>query len=63
MVKVTSLLIEAESALGFGFGVRVRTEMKIWCIKGMHLHKVVSSVKKLGLICQVFLKHRIILFL
>ena len=30
MVKVTSLLIEVESALGFSFGVRVQTEMKTW---------------------------------
>ena len=47
MVKVTSLLIEAESALGFGFGVGAWPEMKIWCIKGMHLLEVVSSVKKI----------------
>ena len=29
MVKVTSPLIKAESALGYSFGVRVQTEMKI----------------------------------
>ena len=45
MVKVTSLLIEAESALGFSFGVRAQTEMNIWCIKSMHL---ISSEKNLG---------------
>ena len=49
MVKVTSLLIKAESALGFSFGVRAQTEMKIWCVKGMHLLKVVSSEKIQGL--------------
>ena len=43
MVKITSLLIETGSALGFSFGVRARTEMKIWCIKDMHLLKVVLS--------------------
>ena len=48
IVKVTSLLVEAESALGFSFGVRTQTEMKIWCVKGMHLLKVVSSEKQLG---------------
>ena len=37
MVKVTSLLIEAESAIGFSFGVRAQTEMKIWCVKGMYM--------------------------
>ena len=40
MVKVTSLHIEAESALGFSFGVRAQTEMKIRCVKGMHFLKV-----------------------
>ena len=47
MVKVTSLLIKAESALGFSFGVRAETEMKIWCVKVMHLLKVGSSEKNL----------------
>ena len=46
MVKVTSLLIEAESALRFVFGVRAQTEMKTWYAKGMHLLKVVSGEKK-----------------
>ena len=45
MVKVMSLLIEGESALGFSFGVRAQTEIKIWCVKGMHLLKIVSSEK------------------
>ena len=40
MVRVTSLLIIAASALG-SFGVRARTEMKIWCVVGMHMLKVV----------------------
>ena len=35
MVKVTSLLIKPESAVGFVFGVRAQTEMKIWCVIGM----------------------------
>ena len=34
--KVTSLLIEAESALGFSSQVRAQTEMRIWCITGMY---------------------------
>ena len=46
MVKVTSLLIEAESAIGFSFGVRAQTKSKIWCIKNMHLLKVVPSEKE-----------------
>ena len=37
VVKVTSLLMKAESALGFSFGVRALTEMNIWCVKGMLL--------------------------
>ena len=45
MVKVTGLLIKAESGLGFSFGVRAQTEMKIRCVKGMYLLKVVSSGK------------------
>ena len=43
MVNITSLPFEAESALEFGFGVRAQTEMKTWCVKGMHMLKVVSS--------------------
>ena len=37
VVKVTSLLMKAESALEFSFGVRALTEMNIWCVKGMLL--------------------------
>ena len=33
MVKVTSLLIEAESALGFSFGVRTQIEMTHGALK------------------------------
>ena len=36
MVKVMSLLIKPESALGFSFGVRAQTEMKIWYVTGMY---------------------------
>ena len=43
--KVMSLLIEAESTLGFSFRVRAQTEMKIWYIKGVYMLKVVSSEK------------------
>ena len=50
MVKVTSLLIVAESALGFSFGVRDPTEIKIWCVKGMHMPRLISSEKNLGVI-------------
>ena len=39
MVRVTSLLIIAGSALGFSFEVRAQTGMKIWCIVGMHMLK------------------------
>ena len=39
MVGVTSLLILAASVLGFSFAVRARTEMKIWCVVGMHMLK------------------------
>ena len=41
MVRVTSLLIIAASALGLSFEVRARIEMKIWCVVGMHMLKVV----------------------
>ena len=40
MVEVPGLLIEAEGALGFTFGVTAQTEMKIWCIKRMYTLKV-----------------------
>ena len=33
MVKVMSLLIKSESALGFSFGVRAQAEREIWCVK------------------------------
>ena len=48
VVKVTSLLIKPESALGFIFGVRAQTEMKTWCVTGMCMLKVVSSETNLG---------------
>ena len=48
MVKVTSLLVKAESGLGFSFGVRTWTEMEIWCVKGMYRLKLVSTEKNLG---------------
>ena len=44
-LRSTSLLIKSESALGFSFGVRAQTEMKIWCIKGTRILKK-SQVKK-----------------
>ena len=37
MVRVTSLLIIAASALGFSYAVRALTEMKIWCVVGMRI--------------------------
>ena len=32
---VMDLFIVAASTLGFSFGVRALTEMKMWCIEGM----------------------------
>ena len=43
MVKVMSLLVKAGSGVGFSFGVRARTEMEIWCVKGMFRLKLISS--------------------
>ena len=37
MVRVTSLLIIAASALGFSYAVRALTEVKIWCVVGMRI--------------------------
>ena len=37
MVRVTSLLIIAASALGFSYAVRALTEMKIWCVAGVRI--------------------------
>ena len=48
MVNVTSLLAKAESGVGFSFGVRAWTEVKIWCVKGMYRLKLISSEKYLG---------------
>ena len=42
MVKVTSLIVKAGSGLGFSFGVRAWTEMKIQCVKGIYRLKLVS---------------------
>ena len=36
----------AETALGFLFGVRAQTEMKIWCVK--HMLRIASSENKIG---------------
>ena len=44
IIRVTSLLIKPESALGFSFD---QTEMKIWHVTGMCMLKVVSSEKNL----------------
>ena len=43
-VRVTSLLIKPESALEFVFGIRVQTEMKIRCVKGICMLKVVKQI-------------------
>ena len=37
------LLMEAQSAIEFSFGVRTQTEVKIPCVKGKHLLKVVYT--------------------
>ena len=50
MVKVMNLLIKAGSALGFSFGVKAQTEMKIWYVTGMYMLKIVQSEKKVGFI-------------
>ena len=44
--NVTSLLAKAGSGVGFTFGVRAWTEMKIRYVKGMHRLKLISSEKK-----------------
>ena len=46
--QVTSLLVKAESAFEFSFGVRAWTEMEIQCIKDMYRLKLVSSANSLG---------------
>ena len=48
MVKFTSLLAKAGNGLGFSLGVRAWTEMEIWCVKGMHSLKLVSTEKNSG---------------
>ena len=45
MVKVTNLLINAGSGLGFSFKARARTEMGTWWVKGTCMLNV-ASVKK-----------------
>ena len=41
------------SGLGFSFGGKAWTEMEIWCVKGMHKLKLVSSEKNSGFKGQV----------
>ena len=48
VTKVTRLLIKPESSLRFVFGVRAQTEMKIWCVTGVCMLKVISSEANLG---------------
>ena len=49
VVKVMSLLIKPESALGFVFGVRTQTETKIYVVCYRHVYaKVVLSETNLG---------------
>ena len=50
MVKVTSLLINPETATGFVFGVSAQTEMKMWCVTGMCMLIVVSSETNSGVV-------------
>ena len=46
VLKVMSLLVKAGSGLGFSFGVRVWTEMEIWCVKDMKTLKCKSPTFK-----------------
>ena len=46
MVKITSVYIVATSALGFSFGVRAQTEMKVWYIEDMYMLKVTWNEKQ-----------------
>ena len=47
MIKVMSLLTVAEYAFGFNFVVKTQIEMKLWCVKGMYVPKVVSNKENL----------------
>ena len=44
MVKAMSVCIMAASALGFSFGVRARTEIKIWYVEGMHMLEIKKNL-------------------
>ena len=44
MVKITSVYIVATSVLGFSFGVRAQTEMKVWHIEDMYMLKKMGTV-------------------
>ena len=57
MVKVTCLLAKAGSGLGFRFGDRTWTEMKIRCVKGMYMLKLMSDEKIQGLKAKGISKH------
>ena len=46
MAKVMCLLILKYTWMQV-YRVRVQTEMKVWCVKNMHLLKLVSSDKKI----------------
>ena len=45
MVKVTSACIVAADEPAFSFGVRARTEMKIWYTEGSHVYARIKGLK------------------
>ena len=42
MVKVMSLLVVAESTVGFNSGVRSLREMKLWCVNSTYSYTKIS---------------------
>lgn len=54
MVKITSVYIVATSALGFSFGVRAQTEMKVWYIEDMYMLKVTWNERQKNGYCHYY---------
>lgn len=56
MVKITSVYMVATNVLGFSFGVRAQTEMKVWYIEDMYMLKVTWNEKqKIGTVIIIIL--------
>ena len=47
MVEVTSVCIVAADEPAFSFGVRARTEIKIWYVEGSHVYAQIKGLRSM----------------